>query len=134
MWRAIVLPVLYACLTLRVPHQSTEYAALENLLSSSGEGLKFTKSIRVQTVQTFNAAYQDVVQTTPEGISTMSFPNDAWSDTMNALIRMLIMRIQRNNLESFTYVVCVSLLFPKYEVDRGHDPECLGFGRRGNIS
>ena len=47
-------------------------------------------------------------------ITTLSLPQDAWSDTVNALVRVLLRKIPKNNLETFTYVTISFHTFPFY--------------------
>ena len=71
-WKAVTFPQLYACLKITIPHHLTELGFLENLLSSTGEGLRFTKSIKIQTVQKHNARLDN--QHDPQEAITVSFP------------------------------------------------------------
>lgn len=87
-----------------MPHFSVEWRALENLLSSSGRGLRFTKSLvlraepRAYEIGTEND--RDVSMEPKE----LLFPDDAWSDTVNTLIRVLLRKIPMNSLGILKYV------------------------------
>ena len=92
-WRTAALPVLYRCVGLKVPHKAKEYRALERLLSSPGEALRDTLSLKIRTVHSFDDAYHEHDDPSPHSRRTrMSFPDTAWSDTLNALIRSLLMK------------------------------------------
>ena len=87
----MVLPRIYSCVELYVPLRCNEYPRLENLLSSSGEGLKLTKSVIVRV------AYEHWEEDEVEHDST-------WTDMLNTLIRVLVRKIPTGTLEEFMYV------------------------------
>lgn len=87
-----------------MPHHATEWELLENLLSSSGAGLRYTKSIVFRTVPKSLGFCEEHDQDPSNSTIMLSLPEDAWSDTVNALVRVLLRKIPKNNLETFTYV------------------------------
>ena len=111
-WYALVLPVLYKHIDLVVPHDPTRYNVLENLLSHSGEGLKSTKSIIIRTPRKHASPMPMAALDESDAATAVNFPEAAWSDTLNALLRSLIRGIPKHNLESFLYVPNVSKLLP----------------------
>ena len=100
-WKAVTFPRLYACVKITVPHHLTDLDFLEHLLSSTGEGLRFTKSIKIQTVQKHcdNARLND--RYNPQDATAVSFPEDTWSENVNILIRLLIMKVPKNTIKEF---------------------------------
>lgn len=48
---ALVLPILYHTVELKVPLQWSRLPSLENLLASSSEGFKYTRCLRIVTKQ-----------------------------------------------------------------------------------
>ena len=87
----MVLPRIYSCVELYVPLRCSEYPTLENLLSSSGEGLNLSKSIIVR-VDYCRWAENEVQH------------DSTWTDMLNTLIRVLVRKIPMGTLEEFMYV------------------------------
>ena len=93
--KSIVLPKLYESIELAVSHHSSEFSALESLLGSPGEGLQYTKSIVIGTKQGCS-------KTKPkDGDNEPARSQDAQTDSLNTLIRSLIMRVPTNKIEKF---------------------------------
>ena len=95
-----MLPVLFICVSLKVPYQANEFRALERLLSSPGEGLRYTRSLKIQTVHSFHHAYHDHDHRYPSRVTAIAFPDTAWTDILNALIRALLKKLPSQNLDS----------------------------------
>lgn len=109
--------MLYKRIDLVVPHNGDGYETLENLLSSSGEGFKSTKSIGIwnprehyQYEPEDEEDDEDEEDVDGTSITGLSVPSDAWSKTLNTLVRLLILRIPRGSLHSFMSVT-LSLSF-----------------------
>ena len=103
-----MLPELYENIDLAVPRDPEGYDTLENLLSSSGEGFKSTKSISIRTsreqYEYLSEDEEDDEHAEGDDSATMtllSVPTDVWSDSLNTLVRLLILRIPRDSLHSF---------------------------------
>ena len=99
-WKAVTFLRLYACVKITVPHHLTDLDFIEHLLSSTGEGLRFTKSTKIQTVQKMpNAQLHDRYD--PQEATAVSFPEYTWSENVNISIRLLTMKVPKNMLEEF---------------------------------
>lgn len=103
---------MYEDLTLKVPMEFSRLDTLENLLSTSGDGLQFTNKITITTQQAplragqlvqSGAGHGNVEQPTSSE-TVHHLPKQAISDSLNTLIRFLILKVPRDHLTSFRLV------------------------------
>ncbi|KAG7006123.1 hypothetical protein G7Y79_00016g041080 [Physcia stellaris] len=87
-----------------MPHHAKEWKILENLLSSSGAGLRYTKSVVLRTLPKSLGFREKNNSDRPTSTTELSLPEDAWTKTVNALIRVLLRKIPKNTLETFTWI------------------------------
>ena len=109
---AVVTPVLYKSLCIRIPISSSCHKSLENLLSSSSLGFHSTTKIvvtipqemsktdhvcQVEDFEFRNSGYLPCAE-------LFRFPTRSHSETLNCLIRLLMTKIPMHRLKSFRYV------------------------------
>ena len=106
-----LLAKLYSLVVLRVPIRWSRLISLENLVSSSGSGLKFTKSILIATQQqpSKGETLESEDSRTAEEIAEerdllFCLPSSSASKALNIMIRLLLMRIPDNHLKLFKCV------------------------------
>lgn len=107
--RDIVLPVLYRSVLVMVPMQWSRLPSLEGLLSSSGSNLQFTTNLFTGTQLDPLASDQSgdsdqlssSVSSHDEASQELFVPKKDASNALNALVRLLILRIPKGGLESF---------------------------------
>ena len=109
--KTVVLAKLYECVIIKVPTQWSRLAPLENLLGSAGGGLKYTTEIRILVKQQLaeddsneTGESQALEEAAGESSQSFGFPKDSASKSLNALVRLLVMRVPSDNLESFQCV------------------------------
>lgn len=100
------LPKLYHRVDVRIPARHSRLDALENLLSSSGEGLKSTRQLRILPQQGplhHNRHIDLNMDGNVEGANNYH-PGSLGSSSFNLLIRQLISKIPVDRLQLFEYV------------------------------
>ncbi len=107
---AITLAKLYSDLYIFVPMRWSRLVSLENLVGSSGDGLKFTTSISILTQQDPLRPNQKLDQAIAtqgdielETENNFCLPTIQASNFLNALVRLLLMKIPQNQLLGFWY-------------------------------
>lgn len=103
--RSAALPSLYSRLVLRVPTVWSHLSAVENLISSVGEGFQHVRSLRIapQPTQWVREELDndELLETISDGIN---YPLITASISLNCLIRLILRRIPKGRLSSFVYV------------------------------
>ena len=106
----ITVAKLYSDLYLFVPMRWSRLGSLENLVGSSGDGLKLTTSIRISTQhdplrpnqkRDQAIATQDEIEL--ETKLDFCLPTIQASNFLNALVRLLLMKLPQNQLQIFWY-------------------------------
>lgn len=106
-----MLPKLYNQVSIKVPQRWSRLPSLEGLLGSTGDGLKYTTELFIET-------QQDPLQDNQQGPqdsrprheilaeSKLQFylPQCSASNALNALIRLLIVKLAQDQLTDFVYV------------------------------
>ena len=102
------LAKLYSHVVIRVPIRWSRLVSLENLVSSTGSGLKFITSIRViaQQQPLNNETQESEDGRTAQEIAEerdlfFCLPSSSASKALNGIIRLLLMRIPDNRLKGF---------------------------------
>ncbi|KAF6228965.1 hypothetical protein HO133_007077 [Letharia lupina] len=120
---AVVLPTLYHTIELKIPQQWSRLPSLENLLASSSEGLKYTRSLRivprqyrqdvVENEHEFGDEEESVAETEvddaeeeedgeeDDGLFRVYRPRTSASNALNAFIRVLIAKLPPQQLHTF---------------------------------
>ena len=115
--KAVLLPKLYKTVFIRVPQKWSRLPSLEGLLASTGDGLKHTTELFIQT-------QQDPLRASQQGSEGSRSPDETWaqtktqfylpqssvSDALNALIRLLIVKLPQDRLHGFQYVIAPSTM------------------------
>lgn len=116
--RGASLPKLYRRVDVRIPADHFRLDALENLLSSSGEGLKSTQQLRILPQQG-PLHYNRHTNLNNDGnveVAKDCHPGTHVSSLLNMLIRLLISKIPLNCLQWFEYVLyfpqCSWIIYP----------------------
>lgn len=108
---AIVLPKLYREVFIKVPQRWSRLPSLEGLLGSTGDGLKFTTDLFIGTQQdplrNDQQGSEDSrphEETLTESKLQFYLPQSSASNALNTLIRLLIVKLPRDQLDCFRYV------------------------------
>ena len=114
---------------MKVPLQWDRLPSLENLLASSSEGLRYTRCLRIVTKhhrqeddsyakvdKAFETDEEDVVEDESEsgdgndseeeedGLFRVYRPPDSASNALNAFIRVLLVKLPPQQLQTFWYI------------------------------
>ena len=107
---AATLPILYGHLVLQLPTSKPELATVEQLVASPLAGLKYTWGIDVVAARShhegdlFSYTSEDLPARTLTQRCEVTPAQSAIADTFNALLRLIVMKLQRNSLQRFSYV------------------------------
>lgn len=109
--KAVVLPKLYHQVVIRVPQKWSRLPSLEGLLGSTGDGLKYTTELSIETQQyPLRDSQQESKDSRPpeevlaETKLQFYLPQISASNALNTLIRLLIVKLPQNRLEVFRHV------------------------------
>lgn len=110
--KAVVLPRLYEEVFVKVPQRWSQLPSLEGLLGSTGDGLKYTKHLNISTQQDPLRDSQQGSEDTRSQAELLEerklqlyLPQSSASNALNALIRLLIVKLPQNQLDDFRYAV-----------------------------
>ena len=98
------LASLYSYVVIRAPARNTGLVSLENLISSTGSGLKLTTGICITAQQEPST---DDTQDNENDSTTrkdLYLPPASASKALNILVRLLLKRIPDNHLKRFEYL------------------------------
>ena len=102
---AVALPRLYKTVVIKAPQTWSRLPSFESLLASDGDGLKYTTGLYVGTQQKPLKESQENPQDQPEEVpeTRINFflPQSSTSNALNTLVRLLILRLPRDQLELF---------------------------------
>lgn len=112
--KAVVLPILYSHLVLKIPCKWVRLCHLENLLASNSDNLQHVTSLSL--INDLNNAHvydgytegllSDVeLETIHNGVHT---PHPLVSSQLNMILRILLQRLPRDRLTEFVWVYLVS--------------------------
>lgn len=110
--KAIVLPKLYKEVSIIVPQRWSRLSSLEGLLGSSGDGLKYTTDLMIQTQQdplrNDQKGSEDIrpeAEILEERTLKFCLPQSSASNALNAFVRLLLVKLPQNKLFSFRHVI-----------------------------
>ena len=111
-FRDTCLPKLYRCVAVRIPAGDFQLDALEDLLSGSVEGLKFTRELRVLPQQgpLHDVQHRNRHRGGLVGRYSDYHPGSRVTSLFNILMRQLIKKIPNRSLQRLEYVFSDSLL------------------------
>ena len=108
--KAVVLPRIYERVVIKAPQKWSRLPSLEGLLGSSGDGLKYTTQLSIETQQDPLRESQKEFEDfrNPERVLSEStlqlyLPQTSASNALNALIRILIFKLPEGQLDTFWY-------------------------------
>lgn len=108
---AATLPILYGHLVLQIPTSKSGLATVEQLVASFPTGLRYTYRIDVVAARChdggnlFDNASEDLTVGTLTERCEVNPSQSAIADTFNTLLRLLILKVPRNSLRQFSYVI-----------------------------
>lgn len=107
---AIAIPRLYKTVGLKVPLQWNRLSSLESLLSSQSEGLKYTECLSIVVRQSAfeddqYGSLEELADEHDDGVEIGPFliysSTRRTSKALNALIRLLVLKLPRQHLRRF---------------------------------
>ena len=108
--KAVVLPRIYEHVFIKAPQKWSRLPSLEGLLGSTGDGLKYTTQLSIETQQDplresqqGSEDFRDPEQVLSESVLQFYKPQTSASNALNALIRILIFKLPEARLETFWY-------------------------------
>ena len=124
--KAIVLPRIYEKVVIKAPQKWARLPSLEGLLGSNGDGLKYTTHLSINTQQDpiresqqGSEDFRDPEQVQSETNLQFYLPQNSASNALNALIRILILKLSEAQLTTFRYGLPSS-----YEAKQRTFPHC----------
>lgn len=108
--KAVVLPRIYEDVVIKVPPKWSRLPSLEGLLGSTGDGLKYTTQLSIETQQDplresqqGSEDFRDPEQVLSESNLQFYLPQTSASNALNTLIRILIFKLSEARLRTFWY-------------------------------
>ena len=105
---AVALPKLYKTVVIKAPQRWSRLPSFENLLGSHGDGLKYTTELYIgtqqeplQESQEENKDQRLLEEDLLETEFDFYFPRSSTSNALNTLVRLIILRLPRDQLELF---------------------------------
>lgn len=114
--KAIVLPRIYEIVVIKAPQNWSRLPSLEGLLGSTGDGLKYTTQLFIETQQDplrksqqESEDLRNPEQALSEDNLQLYQPQTSASNHLNALIRILIFKLPEAQLDKFCWYHCCEL-------------------------
>ena len=105
---AVALPKLYKTVIIKAPQRWSRLPSVESLLGSAGNGLKYTTELSIGTQQEPVQASQEEPEDgrLPEEVPSETelqfyLPHSLMSNGLNTLVRLIILKLPRDQLELF---------------------------------
>ncbi|KAM0798664.1 hypothetical protein BDR22DRAFT_362796 [Usnea florida] len=115
-FKAIVFPQIYERVVIRAPPKWSRLPSLEGLLGSTGDGLKYTTQLFIETQQAplresqlESDDFQDPEANSSESTLQFYLPQTSMSIFLNALIRILISKLPKAQLKTFSYGISLPI-------------------------
>ena len=102
---AAALPKLYKTVFIKAPQAWSRLSSFESLLGSHGDGLQYTTELYIGTQQNPLQKSQKFYELPEESLAEMEsqffLPHSSMSNALNTLVRLLVLKLPRDQLELF---------------------------------